>query len=88
MTPVTSCFDVRATRSRFPALAAREDGRPIAYLDGPGGSQVPREVLDAMQTYLERDNANLGGAFRASRASDGVIEADDCLVQSFIGLTA
>ena len=48
MTPVTSRFDVHATRSRFPALAAREDGRPIAYLDGPGGSQVPREVIDAM----------------------------------------
>jgi cysteine desulfurase family protein (TIGR01976 family) len=85
MTPVTSRFDVRATRSRFPALAAREDGRPIAYLDGPGGSQVPREVLDAMQTYLERDNANLGGAFRASRASDGVIEAGREAIADFVG---
>ncbi len=85
MTPVTSRFDVHATRSRFPALAAREDGRPIAYLDGPGGSQVPREVLDAMQTYLERDNANLGGAFRASRASDGVIEAGREAIADFVG---
>ncbi|MFI5047480.1 MAG: aminotransferase class V-fold PLP-dependent enzyme, partial [Acidimicrobiia bacterium] len=85
MTPVTSRFDVRATRSRFPALAAREQGRPIAYLDGPGGSQVPREVLDAMVTYLERDNANLGGAFRASRASDRVIEAGREAIADFVG---
>jgi cysteine desulfurase family protein (TIGR01976 family) len=85
MTPVTARFDVSATRSRFPALAAREDGRPIAYLDGPGGSQVPREVLDAMRTYLERDNANLGGAFRASRASDAVIEAGRAAIADFVG---
>ncbi len=85
MTPVTSRLDVRATRSRFPALAAREEGRPIAYLDGPGGSQVPREVLDAMVTYLERDNANLGGAFRASRASDRVIEAGRKAIADFVG---
>ena len=75
MTPVTSQLDLTAIRARFPALAAREDGRLVSYLDGPGGSQVPREVLDAMLGYLERDNANLGGAFRASRASDDVMEA-------------
>ncbi len=67
MTSATSPLDIAAIRARFPALAAREHGRLVSYLDGPGGSQVPREVLDAMLGYLERDNANLGGAFRASR---------------------
>jgi cysteine desulfurase family protein (TIGR01976 family) len=85
MTPVTSKLDVTSIRSRFPALASREDGRLVSYLDGPGGSQVPREVLDAMLGYLERDNANLGGAFRASRASDDVIEAGRAAIADFVG---
>ena len=65
-------LDLATIRARFPALAARDDGRLVSYLDGPGGSQVPQEVIDALVGYLERDNANLGGAFRASRASDDV----------------
>jgi cysteine desulfurase family protein (TIGR01976 family) len=82
---MTSRLDPHAIRARFPALAATEDGRPIAYLDGPGGSQVPREVLDAMQTYLVRDNANLGGAFGASRRSDDVLAAGRVAIADFVG---
>jgi cysteine desulfurase family protein (TIGR01976 family) len=78
-------LDLTAIRARFPALAAREDGRLVSYLDGPGGSQVPREVLDAMLGYLERDNANLGGAFRASRASDGVMEEGRAAIADLVG---
>jgi cysteine desulfurase family protein (TIGR01976 family) len=85
MTPATSQLDLAAIRSRFPALSAREGGRLVSYLDGPGGSQVPREVLDAMLGYLERDNANLGGAFRASRASDDVMEAGRAAIADFVG---
>ena len=85
MTSVTSRLDLASIRSRFPALAAREDGRLVSYLDGPGGSQVPREVLDAMLGYLERDNANLGGAFRASRASDRVIEEGRSAIADLVG---
>jgi cysteine desulfurase family protein (TIGR01976 family) len=85
MTPAHAPLDLAAIRSRFPALAAREEGRSVAYLDGPGGSQVPDEVLDAMRTYLVRDNANLGGAFRASRASDDVIEAGRAAMADFVG---
>jgi cysteine desulfurase family protein (TIGR01976 family) len=85
MTPATSQLDLTAIRSRFPALSAREGARVVSYLDGPGGSQVPREVLTAMLGYLERDNANLGGAFRASRASDEVIEAGRSAIADFVG---
>jgi cysteine desulfurase family protein (TIGR01976 family) len=85
MTPVTSRLDLTSIRARFPALAAREDGRPVAYLDGPGGSQVPDEVLDAMRSYLVHDNANLGGAFRASRASDAVIDAGRAAIADLVG---
>jgi cysteine desulfurase family protein (TIGR01976 family) len=58
-------LDVAALRERFPALAGG-----AAYLDGPGGSQCPREVMDAVGGYLRATNANLGGAFPTSAASD------------------
>jgi cysteine desulfurase family protein (TIGR01976 family) len=85
MTPSTSKLDLESIRARFPALAPDEGGHSVSYLDGPGGSQVPREVIDAMTGYLERDNANLGGAFRASRASDQVIEAGRAAIADFVG---
>ena len=73
-------LDVDAIRSRFPALAAR-----AAYFDGPGGSQVPQAVLDAMTGYLRDANANLGGAFRTSRESDEVMERGRDAAAEFTG---
>ncbi len=61
-------MDLAQVRSRFPALAG-----DAAYFDGPGGSQVPVEVIEAMADYLRRSNANLGGAFRTSEESDTVM---------------
>jgi cysteine desulfurase family protein (TIGR01976 family) len=55
-------------RERFPALSTG-----AAYLDGPGGSQCPREVLEAVATCMEQSNANLGGAFRTSAECDEVM---------------
>ena len=62
-------LDLPAVRSQFPALATG-----AAYFDGPGGSQVPQRVIDAMTAYLRDSNSNLGGAFRTSRESDEVME--------------
>jgi cysteine desulfurase family protein (TIGR01976 family) len=59
---------VKAVRERFPALATG-----AVYLDGPGGSQAPQEVIDAVAGYLRDTNANLGGAFPTSAASDEVM---------------
>jgi cysteine desulfurase family protein (TIGR01976 family) len=73
-------LDVDAIRSRFPALAAR-----AAYFDGPGGSQVPQTVIDAMTAYLRDSNANLGGAFRTSRESDEVMERGRAAAAEFTG---
>ena len=61
-------LDVAAIRARFPALSAG-----AAFFDGPGGSQVPQEVIDAVGGYLRESNANLGGAFATSRASDELL---------------
>jgi cysteine desulfurase family protein (TIGR01976 family) len=73
-------LDVDAIRSQFPALAA-----PAAYFDGPGGSQVPQAVIDAMTGYLRDSNANLGGAFRTSGESDEVIERGRAAAAEFTG---
>jgi len=73
-------LDVAAVRSEFPALAAR-----TAFFDGPGGSQVPQRVIDAMSGYLRDSNANLGGGFRTSRDSDEVMARGRVAAADFTG---
>jgi cysteine desulfurase family protein (TIGR01976 family) len=73
-------LEVDALRERFPALASG-----AAYLDGPGGSQCPREVIEAMAGYLADSNANLGGAFPSSAASDEVMERGRAAAADFTG---
>lgn len=63
-------------RAAFPALAEMDKhGRPYVYFDGPGGTQVPQMVIDAMADYLLRSNANTHGAFVTSRRTDETIAA-------------
>ena len=51
-------LEVRTIRAAFPALDRIHEGRPVAYFDGPGGTQVPRAVAEAMADYLFHHNAN------------------------------
>src|SRR5262249_46424590 len=62
-------------RQFFPALNQMRDGRLPIFLDGPGGTQVPQQVIDAMVRYLKTCNANHGGAFATSRESDAILAA-------------
>jgi len=64
---------VAEIRAQFPALSRGHDGRPYSYLDGPGGTQVPRRTIEAMTRYLERSNANHEGAFATSEESDAIL---------------
>ena len=73
-------LDVQSLRKEFPALATG-----AAYFDGPGGSQVPQRVSDAMTAYLRDSNSNLGGAFRTSRESDDVMERGRAAAADFTG---
>ena len=66
-------FDVAALRREFPALGLEEGGRPVAFFDGPGGTQVPQRVIDAVVDYYRTSNANDGGAFGTSRRSDAIV---------------
>ncbi len=68
-------LDLSFVRSQFPALALMDGGRPAVYFDGPGGTQVPQRVIDAMSSYLVHMNANHGGAFRTTRESDALLAA-------------
>ncbi len=78
-------FDVDALRAEFPALARQHDGRPAIFLDGPGGTQVPQRVIDAVSGYYRDMNANSGGAFETSARSDAMAEEAHAAVADFLG---
>jgi cysteine desulfurase family protein (TIGR01976 family) len=76
----TTLLDVSAVRARFSALA-----RPLAFFDGPGGTQCPDEVIDAITSYLRTSNANLGGAFETSRRTHELVERAHARAADFLG---
>jgi cysteine desulfurase family protein (TIGR01976 family) len=69
----STALDLAWVRSQFPALTQTVNGRPAVFLDGPGGTQVPQRVIDAIADYLSRNNANSGGAYHTSRNTDRMI---------------
>lgn len=64
---------IEQIRGRFPALERWHNGYPVAYFDGPGGTQVPRQVVDAMVDYLLRHNANTHWAYPTSEETDALL---------------
>jgi cysteine desulfurase family protein (TIGR01976 family) len=66
-------LDSTWVRAQFPSLKLQVNGQPAAFLDGPAGTQVPRQVMDAIQNYFLTANANTCGAFATSRANDAMI---------------
>ncbi|MGA2071944.1 MAG: cysteine desulfurase-like protein [Terriglobia bacterium] len=78
-------LDIDWARRQFPALAVEVNGRPAVYFDGPGGTQVPQRVIDAMRDYLMNSNANTHGAFLTSRKSDEVIAEAHAAVADLLG---
>jgi len=75
-------LDVDAVRARFTALHRR-----LAFFDGPGGTQCPDEVIDAVADYLRRDNANIGAPYETSRRTDGLVARAHERAASFLGCT-
>jgi cysteine desulfurase family protein (TIGR01976 family) len=67
-------LDLSPLRAQFPALGQNDEmGRPYVYFDGPGGTQVPLRVIDAMAAYFKLANANCGGSYITSRRNDEMI---------------
>ncbi len=70
----SALIPVSDIRARFPALKRWEGGHPVAYFDGPGGTQVPREVVEAMSDYLYHHNANTHWEYPTSHETDAALE--------------
>jgi cysteine desulfurase family protein (TIGR01976 family) len=81
---VTAALDAQWVRAQFPSLAQTVNGHPAAFLDGPGGTQAPQGVIDAIADYLRRDNANTGGAYATSRHTDAMIARARAAMADFL----
>jgi len=81
-------FDVEAIRAQFPALGLAHAGRPMAFFDGPGGTQVPESVIEAVARYYRESNANHGGAFATSARSDAIVEDAHAAIGDLLGVSA
>ena len=73
-----------AARRQFPALDRVHNGYPVAYFDGPGGTQVPRTVGDAMTQYLFHHNANTHWVYPTSEETDALIAESRKTVATFL----
>src|SRR5918997_2189696 len=78
-------FDVDSLRARFPALSLTHEGRPMVFFDGPGGTQVPDSVIEAVTEYFRTSNANAGGDFATSRRSDAIVAEAHAALADLIG---
>jgi cysteine desulfurase family protein (TIGR01976 family) len=78
-------LDPAVIRARFPGLSIEQGGRPVALFDGPGGTQVPDLVIDAVAGYYREANANHGGAFLTSGRSDGIVEGARAAMADLLG---
>src|SRR5258706_1587747 len=76
-------LDSAWVRAQFPSLKLQVNGEPAAFLDGPAGTQVPKQVIDAVQNYFLTANANTCGAFATSRANDAMIAASRAAMSDF-----
>src|SRR3989440_369773 len=75
-------------RSHFPALGREHEGHAVAYFDGPGGTQVPRAVVEAVSDYLYHHNANTHWAYPTSAETDELIERSRRCVADFLGASS
>jgi cysteine desulfurase family protein (TIGR01976 family) len=81
----TTALDLTWVRSQFPSLSQTVNGQHAVFLDGPGGTQVPQRVIDAITDYLTNSNANTCGAYATSRRTDAVIAEARAAMADFLG---
>lgn len=78
-------LDIAWIRAQFPALAQTVNDQPAVFFDGPGGTQVPQRVIDAIGNYLINANANTHGAFATSARTDAVIAEAHTAMADLLG---
>jgi cysteine desulfurase family protein (TIGR01976 family) len=84
----STALDIAWVRSQFPSLAQTVNGHPAAFLDGPGGTQVPQRVIDAISDYLRSDNANTDGAYATSRHTNSMLASARSAMADFLNCGA
>src|SRR6266700_6067232 len=84
----TAMRSTEEIRGYFPALARTHNGYPVAYFDGPGGTQVPRAVVEAMADYLYHHNANTHWAYPTSEETDTALENARQVFARFLNASA
>ena len=87
-TAAPAALDLHHIRAHFPSLSQTVNGQPAVFLDGPGGTQVPQRVIDAISNYLRRDNANTGGAYATSRHTDAMLADARAAMADFLNCAA
>ena len=87
-TAASTVLDIHYVRSQFPSLAQTVNGHPAVFLDGPGGTQVPQHVIDAISDYLRRNNANTCGAYATSRNTDAMLADARAAMADFLHCAA
>jgi cysteine desulfurase family protein (TIGR01976 family) len=80
----TAAINLPWIRAQFPSLMQTVNGNPSVFLDGPGGTQVPQSVIDAMSGYLKTNNANTHGAYATSRRTDEMITSARAAMADFL----
>ncbi|MGA9473779.1 MAG: cysteine desulfurase-like protein [Terriglobales bacterium] len=80
----TSTLDLTSIRAQFPSLSQSVNSHLATFLDGPGGTQVPQRVIDAISHYLRHDNANTGGAYATSRNTDAMLAEARAAMADFL----
>jgi len=81
----TTALDLTRVRAQFPSLSQTVAGQPAVFLDGPGGTQVPQRVIDAISDYLKSSNANTCGAYATSQRTNAVIADARAAMADFFG---
>ena len=76
----TTALDIAAVRARFSALDRR-----LAFFDGPGGTQCPDDVIDAIARYLREDNANIGAPYETSVRTVELVDLAHEKAAAFLG---
>src|SRR5579862_302101 len=85
---LTTTLDLAHIRAQFPSLSQTINGHPAVFLDGPGGTQVPQRVIEAISGYLRRNDANTGGAYATSRNTDAMIAGARAAMADFLNCAA
>lgn len=77
--------DTQKIREQFPSLSRKHNNKPLIYLDGPAGTQVPQSVIDAISGYYKTSNSNTHGEFLTTNETDAVIRDMRETVAAFLG---